>query len=125
MYACRNTMGDRTLFYRAQRRNLNIFIRSIMSMLPEGLPKAERYVDPSWYDPTDRAEAAAFAATDGERGEVHAGADELRSNALRPCSLCQLMVKRPSLASSTETWSLSKDWQASVWKDARHGGHEA
>jgi hypothetical protein len=26
MYAC--TMGDRTLFYRAQRRNLNIFIRN-------------------------------------------------------------------------------------------------
>jgi hypothetical protein len=50
MYACHNTMGDRTLFYRARRRNL---IRSILGMLPEGVPKVERYADPSWYDPTD------------------------------------------------------------------------
>jgi hypothetical protein len=28
----------------------NIFVRSIMGMLPEGVPKAERYVDPSWYE---------------------------------------------------------------------------
>jgi hypothetical protein len=59
LYACRNTMGDRALFYRAQRRNLNIFIRSILGMLPEGIPKAERYADPSYDRPDDALDETA------------------------------------------------------------------